>query len=251
MVIVTAAARLLNAGVRQKKERRVVTKKAGMSKASVAFDLPASPASSVAPVSRAAARSKSGALNGLLVGIMGIVFGVGIMYLLSRVMQTTRKLSQLERQLKQQNATLEEVITRSVASKPLVGSVPEGISMGPLGIPLGMPSANDMDMLMELLMHDIPLPASCMSPVATGGCQRVEEVVEDPAPVPNATKEKQVASIVEETMKPLHTVVDEIEKQSEPSEDSSSSSSSEDEDKKQVAPPKRTRAPPKRRGPAK
>lgn len=249
MVIVTAAARLLNAGVRQKKERRVVTKKAGMNKASVAFDLPASPASSVAPVSRAAARSKSGALNGLLVGIMGIVFGVGIMYLLSRVMQTTRKLSQLERQLKQQNATLEEVITRSVACKPPVGSVPEGISMGPLG----MPSANDMDMLMELLMHDIPLPAPCMPPGVTGGCQRVEEVVEDDAPAPNATpttKEKQVASIVEETMKPLHTVVDEIEKQSEASEESSSSSS-EDEDKKQVAPPKRTRAPPKRRGPAK
>lgn len=219
-----------------------------MSKASVAFDLPASPASSVAPVPRAPAKCKTSALSGVLVGIMGIVFGVGIMYLLSRVMQTNRKLAQLERQLKQQNGKLEEVVTQNLSLKAM-SSAP--MPMGPLGMPVGMgvPSANDMDMLMELLMHDIPLPAS--PSCSPSGCQRVEEVVEEKAPEepqPVTSKEKQVASIVQETMKPLQTVVNEIEKQSEASDESSSSSSEEEET---VAPPKRTRAPPKRRAQAK
>jgi hypothetical protein len=45
----------------------------------------------------------------MLIGLMGIIFGLGIMYLLSRVMQTSRRVAVVERQAKQQLMRAEEV----------------------------------------------------------------------------------------------------------------------------------------------
>lgn len=53
--------------------------------------------------------SKRGYLNGMLIGLMSIVFGLGIMYLLSRLMQVSRRQQQLERQVKDTSVNLDEL----------------------------------------------------------------------------------------------------------------------------------------------
>jgi hypothetical protein len=204
-----------------------------MSKASVAFDLPASPASSVAPPLRVT-RTTSKAVGGVLVAIMGVVFGVGIMYLLSRVMQTSRKLTQLERTVKLHRVEVSEALAQRVVPPAPVAS--SCVPPQPHNI---APSPNEMDVLMELFMHDVPLPYPHPS---TFKRDRVVEVIEEKEEVkeevkcidskPESTKEAQAA---------LSSDEDESE---------SSSTSSSEEEEKPVRPPPRARGPPRKRGAA-
>jgi hypothetical protein len=113
-----------------------------------------------------AAHDKRGYLNGLLIGLMGIVFGLGIMYLLSRLMHTTRKLAVVERQLKQNQLVVEDIglqvecmrhqpapaVPRPVGTPPLKSAVaaPPGsksisaeklTQAPPRGVPIPSPAA--------------------------------------------------------------------------------------------------------------
>jgi hypothetical protein len=198
----------------------------------------------------------------MLIGLMGIVFGLGIMYLLSRVMQTSRRVAVVERQLKQHQIKTDDVDVQlnyllMKAAQPPQFPPPVVRQVNTVAAPAATPkpptipfpgNVTLVDMSPDMLMPpglmnlfcgfmDEMEEASASAKVGT----RVEEVVEEEAPVAAAS----VVAPAEET-KP-------VEKQDEKktewfidgssdSSDSSSSSSTENDDDQvtRVPPPRRS-----------
>jgi len=204
------------------------------------------------------------AVNSMLIGLMGIVFGLGIMYLLSRVMQTSRRVAVVERQLKQHQIKTDDVdvqlnyllikaaqppqppppVVRHVdtvaaaaaAPKPPTIPFPGNVTLVDMSPDMLMPPG-----FMNLFCGFMDEMEGANASVKAGG--RVEEVVEEEAPVA-------AAQVPAEEIKPVEKQEDKkselfIDGGSDSSSSSSSSGggSSSDNDDDQVAP-----APPPRRG---
>ena len=204
------------------------------------------------------------AVNSMLIGLMGIVFGLGIMYLLSRVMQTSRRVAVVERQLKQHQMKTDDVdvqlnyLLMKAAQPPQPPPVPPVVrrvdtvagaaSAAPKPPAIPFPgNVTLVDMSPDMLMPPGLMNLFCgfMDEMQEGDASvkagaRVEEVVEDEAPVP-------VVQVLAEEMKPVEKEDEKksemfIDGSSDSSSTGSSSSSSDNEDDKV------TRGPPPRRG---
>lgn len=199
----------------------------------------ASPSVSViSALPRKPASSKRGYLNSMLIGLMGIVFGLGIMYLLSRLMQLSRRQQQLERQLKDTSVNVNELALQVhvLASAP---PPPSPQPQRPIDVP-PPPKAPPMQRQVQVPMQvptfmDFPLPLlfddgdalvdffvkpADLSQPASAKVEEIDEVEE--------RKETNVKSIVQQTMEPIAQVVDELKKQSEKTTASSDSDSESD-----------------------
>lgn len=143
----------------------------------------------------------------MLIGLMGIVFGLGIMYLLSRVMQTSRRIAVLERQAKQSQMKVEDVdmqvnylmlagqkpptptppiVTPVVPPTPVVNVKPRSPVPGPQPIPFPA-NMTLVDVSPEILMPPGLMNLFCgmieeLDDAAPKCCVEVEEVVESVEP---------------------------------------------------------------------
>lgn len=105
--------------------------------------------SSLKPGSTRAVHVKGGAqcskpkntVQTLLFGVVGIMFGLSIMYLISRIMAMNRKIVQLERESKRQVTAeyVEEYVARSVKELAPAAAVPVTPVVAPIPLPVPIP----------------------------------------------------------------------------------------------------------------
>lgn len=239
----------------------------------------ASPSVSViSALPRKPASSKRGTLNGMLIGLMGIVFGLGIMYLLSRLMQVSRRQQQIERQVKDTSLHLDELAVQMhiLASAPKLAPVapprPAHVAPPAAAAPVAAPATSVqvpvdyaipakpqqvvprqmttfVDFPLPLLFDDGDALLDFFVNHGGGSLEQLpgnENKVEEIVDVAEERKETDVKSIVQQTMEPIARVVDELKKQSEKtassSDDDNSSSEKEDEQTKQPPARRSTRA---------
>lgn len=226
-----------------------------MVKPTVAFAerVTAFPPSPVMSTVSAPSASKTSALNGMLIALISIVFGLGIMYLLSRVMQTSRKLVVLERQVKQQQLKGEDVdMQLSYLHLKASAPAPSPPPTAPPAAAADTPTASSPpipgfpgNMTVLEMSPDMLMPPSLMNLF----CEFMET-----GPTQAPCKEARVEEIVEEPKQPVEKLSEDafiavVEEKEEKKEAGGSSSESEEEkvDEKAEEKPKRGRGAPRGR----
>lgn len=212
-----------------------------------------SPSLSVISAAPRKLASKRGALTSMLIGLMSIVFGLGIMYLLSRLMQVSRRQQQLERQLKDTSTSLDDLslqlhmLVSAPRPQPLRASAPAS-APSPAPLPPDVTRyahvPTFVDFPLPLLFDDgnslLDFFVQNTEATAPPTCkvEEIEEIVGEGEDASKAKAASNVKFIVQQTMQPIAQVVDELKKQSEQvtasSESSKDNSSSDSDDEKTV-----------------
>lgn len=136
-------------------------------------------------VKKPAGKLRSG--NGFMLALVGIMFGLAIMYLVTRLISVTRKMAALEKQLKQQRS----LDGGTISTQP--ASLPSGRAPLPLDVIMGgcapPPKVN--------LPASIPLPRNIPLP------SKVPHV-QQPLPVPTPTQQLQQPQQLQHDQQPPH-----------------------------------------------